>query len=175
MPLQVRLGDHAFDLDPVTGGLRLDGLPLDARFERLSGNGDAASYLLVLDGHPHVLTLEREPSAGPTGGQRVRVTVQNHVIEATVRDETALLLERFGMEAGAGAAQREVHAPMPGLVLQVLVGPGDVVEEGQGLVVLEAMKMENELRAPAAGTVAAVHVAPGVAVGKNELLVEMEG
>src|SRR5690606_37538113 len=83
--------------------------------------------------------------------------------------------ERFGMDTGASAAQREVRAPMPGLVLQVLVAPGDAVEEGQGLVVLEAMKMENELRAPAAGTVAAVHVAPGVAVGKNALLMEMEG
>src|SRR5690606_12508798 len=114
------------------------------------------------------------PAAGP-GGMQVRVTVQNHVVETTVKDETALLLERFGMESGAGATQREVRAPMPGLVLQVLVAPGDAVEEGQGLVVLEAMKMENELRAAAAGAVAAVHVAPGAAVGKNELLMEIDG
>jgi len=175
MPLQVHLGDHAFDLDPDGGGVRLDGRPHDARFERLGGPAEAPTYLLVLDGRPHVVTLERTPSGNPTGGTQVRATVQNHAVEATVKDETALLLERFGMDTGASAAQREVRAPMPGLVLQVLVAPGDAVEEGQGLVVLEAMKMENELRAPAAGTVAAVHVAPGVAVGKNELLMEMEG
>ena len=63
---------------------------------------------------------------------------------------------------------------MPGLVLRVLVEPGDEVEQGQGVAVLEAMKMENELTAPAAGTVAAVHVAAGDAVAKNELLIEVD-
>jgi pyruvate carboxylase subunit B len=170
MPLQVHLGDRAFELEQTPDGLHLDGAALDARFERLTDR----SYLLVLDGRPHVLTLERAPASGPAGGEPVRVTVRNAVVEATVKDETALLLERFGLEAGGSSAQREVRAPMPGLVLHVLVAPGDAVEEGQGLVVLEAMKMENELRAPAAGTVAAVHAAPGTAVAKNELLVEIE-
>ncbi|HLT46662.1 MAG TPA: biotin/lipoyl-containing protein [Rubricoccaceae bacterium] len=173
MPLQIRLGDRAFDLERTTEGLRLDGRPLDARFERLGGTADAATYLLVLDGRPHVVTLEREAGDGP-GSTRVRATVQNHAVEAQVLDETAQLLERFGFEAGGGAVQREVRAPMPGLVLQVLVAPGDAVAEGQGLVVLEAMKMENELRALAAGTVAAVHVARGAAVGKNALLIEID-
>ena len=174
MPLQVHLGDRAFDLDPDGEDVRLDGHPLAARFERPGGTADAPTYLLVLDGRPHVVTLERAPSGSPTGGAKVRVTVQNRAVEATVKDETAQLLERFGMEAGAVTTQREVRAPMPGLVLQVLVAPGDTVEEGQGLVVLEAMKMENELRAPAAGAVAAVHVAPGAAVGKSELLMEID-
>jgi pyruvate carboxylase subunit B len=172
--MQIRLGDHAFDLEQADGP-RLDGLPLSARFERLAGQGDAATYLLVLDGRPHVVTLERAPAGEHAAGERVRVTLRNHVLEATVKDETALLLERFGLAENAGTAQREVRAPMPGLVLRVSVEPGQVVEAGQGLVVLEAMKMENELRAPADGTVAAVHVAPGTAVGKNTLLVELEG
>ena len=172
MSLQIHLADASYDLD-VGDGVRLDDLPLDVRAERLGGTDAAPTYLLVLDGRPHVLTLERDASEA-AGGASVRVTVQNHVVEATVKDETAQLLERFGMDAGAGAAQREVRAPMPGLVLQVLVAPGDAVEEGQGLVVLEAMKMENELRAATAGTVAAVHAAPGDAVGKSDLLVEME-
>ena len=169
MSLQVHVGDRLFDLDAASDGLRLDGLPLDARFERLSDR----TYLLVLDGQPHVLTLERTPATAAASGERVRVTVQNRVLEATVKDETALLLDQLGFE-GDDTAQREVRAPMPGLVLQVLVTPGQVVEEGQGLVVLEAMKMENELRAPTAGTVATLHAAPGTAVAKGELLVEIE-
>ncbi|MGB3542441.1 biotin/lipoyl-containing protein, partial [Rubrivirga sp.] len=60
------------------------------------------------------------------------------------------------------------------LVLRVLVEAGDPVEAGQGVVVLEAMKMENELSAPAAGTVAAVRVEAGDAVGKNDVLIEVD-
>jgi pyruvate carboxylase subunit B len=62
---------------------------------------------------------------------------------------------------------------MPGLVVRVHVQEGDEVQAGQGLVVMEAMKMENELRAAAAGTVKRVHVAPGKAVEKGAILVEL--
>ena len=84
------------------------------------------------------------------------------------------LLERYGMSNGADAAERTVRAPMPGLVVRVLVEKGEAVEAGQDVVVLEAMKMENVLRAPAAGTVGAVHVAAGTAVGKSDLLLEID-
>jgi pyruvate carboxylase subunit B len=62
---------------------------------------------------------------------------------------------------------------MPGLVVKVLVEPGQTVAPGQSLVVLEAMKMENELKAPGAAIVAAVAVKPGEAVDKGQTLVEM--
>jgi pyruvate carboxylase subunit B len=65
-------------------------------------------------------------------------------------------------------------APMPGLVVRVNVKAGDTVEAGQGLIVMEAMKMENELRAHGAGVVKAVRVAPGDAVEKGAVLVEMD-
>jgi pyruvate carboxylase subunit B len=61
---------------------------------------------------------------------------------------------------------------MPGLVVRVLAERGQLVEPGQGLIVLEAMKMENELRAVAAGTVAAVPVSAGQAVEKGQVLME---
>jgi pyruvate carboxylase subunit B len=62
---------------------------------------------------------------------------------------------------------------MPGLIVRVLVGPGDTVTEGQGLVVMEAMKMENELRSPSAGTVRSVAATPGTAVEKGAVLIEL--
>jgi pyruvate carboxylase subunit B len=63
---------------------------------------------------------------------------------------------------------------MPGLIVRVLVQPGDVVQAGQGVIVIEAMKMENELRASSAGVVRAVSVAAGSAVEKGAVLVEFE-
>lgn len=67
-----------------------------------------------------------------------------------------------------------IVAPMPGRIVKVLVGPGEAVAARQGVVVVEAMKMENELRAPAAGTVREVHVAAGTAVEKGARLVTLE-
>ena len=84
----------------------------------------------------------------------------------TIRDLTA------AQSGPAGPAP--LVAPMPGLIVRVSVEPGDIVAPGQGLVVMEAMKMENELRAAGAGRVWAVHAKPGEAVNKGALLVELE-
>ena len=66
-----------------------------------------------------------------------------------------------------------VKAPIPGLITRVMVTPGQQVEIGQPLLVLEAMKMENEIRAPRAGTVSALHVNPGQGVSRSEVLAEI--
>ena len=81
--------------------------------------------------------------------------------------------------AAGGAADNtsgpaSIAAPMPGRVVKVLVSPGDVVAARQGLIVIEAMKMENELRAPRAGTVKAVTVAPGATVEAGTVVVVIE-
>jgi pyruvate carboxylase subunit B len=158
------VGETAFDIDFRDGEVLLDGEPVDYTFEAVS-NG---YYMLLLDGKTYPVVIEPLPQ------DRVRVTLRGQQIDVQVKDQRALLLERFGLEDADAAAQREVHAPMPGLVLRVLVEPGQSVEAGDGLVVLEAMKMENELRAQAPGTIGAIHVTPGDAVSKNALLLEFE-
>ena len=91
-----------------------------------------------------------------------------------ILDERAKLLEKMGMSVKAGAASGDINAPMPGKVLQVLVKEGESVEEGQPLVVLEAMKRENVIKAAANGTVTVVQAAEGQAVEKGALLVRFE-
>jgi biotin carboxyl carrier protein len=77
--------------------------------------------------------------------------------------------------AGAGTeGPRPVKAPMPGRVVRLLVVVGDEVEEGQGAVVIEAMKMQNELKSPKAGRVVRVGVAVGDTVGSGDVLVVVE-
>ncbi len=158
------VGERRFDLRLDKGRLFVDDEPADYAFEHVA----EGYYALRLDGRSLPVTVEPQP------GGTLRVTIRNRATTVRVQDETDLLLERFGLEEEAGAGARAVHAPMPGLVLRVLVEPGRHVAEGDGLLVLEAMKMENELRASAAGTVKAVHAATGEAVGKNALLIEME-
>lgn len=81
---------------------------------------------------------------------------------------------RGGQRSAGGAGQQRVKAPMPGRVLRVLVKPGDEVAHRQGLVVVEAMKMENELTAPRAGKVIEVSVTEGMSVEAGRLLVVIE-
>jgi biotin carboxyl carrier protein len=82
------------------------------------------------------------------------------------------------LQAGSGAVanhgRQEVAASMPGKVIRVLVAAGDQVEQGQGLVVVEAMKMQNEMKSPKAGKVAEVRARPDATVGAGEVLVVVE-
>ena len=94
--------------------------------------------------------------------------------EVRVMNERAKLLEKMGMSVTACAASGDVKAPMPGKVLQVLVQTGANVEEGQPLLVLEAMKMENMIKAVASGVVSEVPISEGQAVEKGALLVGFE-
>ena len=167
MALDLRTGDQSLTLALTDGGPTADGAPLDVRRSHLrTAASGPETTLLVVDGTPRVATVERVD-----GG--ARVWVDGTPVEVEVRTEADQLLERFGLDTAAGAAEREVRAPMPGLVLRVLAEVGQEVAAGAGLVVLEAMKMENELTAPTDGTVAALHAAPGDAVSKNDLLVEI--
>ena len=98
------------------------------------------------------------------------VHVDGHVVPVTVRVPGRGRSGTHRDDQG-GTGPVSIVAPMPGRVVKVLVAPGDVVLAHQGLVVVEAMKMENELRAPRAGTVADVRVREGAPVEANAVLV----
>lgn len=89
-------------------------------------------------------------------------------------DERTRAIRDLSAAQQGPAGPAPVVAPMPGLIVRVQVAVGDRVLAGQGVVVMEAMKMENELRAPAAGVVRLVHAVPGTAVEKGTRLIEFE-
>jgi pyruvate carboxylase subunit B len=103
-----------------------------------------------------------------------KLLVDGVTAEVTVLDERTRHVRSLTGGGAVRSGPPTLKAPMPGLVLRVLVSPGEAVVPGQGLVVLEAMKMENELRATAAGRVKSVLVAAGEAVDKGKLLLEFE-
>jgi pyruvate carboxylase subunit B len=110
------------------------------------------------------------------GGSRGRYTIWvdgfRHEVEAL--DERMRAIRELAGAAAGPTGPAPLVAPMPGMIVRVNVQVGDRVQPGQGLVVMEAMKMENELRAQAAATVKAVLAQPGFAVEKGALLVELE-
>lgn len=91
-----------------------------------------------------------------------------------LRDEVDQLVDALGFATAAAQTSKDVFAPMPGLVLDVMVAPGDAVTAGMPLIILEAMKMENVLKAEGDGTVKEVSVAKGEAVEKKQLLIQID-
>ena len=156
------VGDRTFDLSFEDDQVLVNGEAKPYSFEVLR-DGHAS---LIVDGTSLPVSVEA------VGEGRMRVTIAGRRTEVEVKDERDLLVDKFGLgedEAGGGA----VRAPMPGLVLEVLVEEGETVEAEQGLLVLEAMKMENELTAPSGGVVEAIHVETGASVDKEALLIEI--
>jgi biotin carboxyl carrier protein len=102
------------------------------------------------------------------------VLLNGRQYDVVIQSERDLLLRKYATAGQQGITRSEIRAPMPALVVGVEVAVGDTVEEGQGLIVLEAMKMENELRAHRAGTVKEIHTAKGKTVEKNEILIILE-
>lgn len=102
------------------------------------------------------------------------VSVNSNHYEVKIGTPLDKLIETMGLSTGASTAVNDIKAPMPGLILDVSVKAGDIVKEGDSLLVLEAMKMENALTAPRDGVVKAVSIKKGDTVDKGQLLIEME-
>jgi biotin carboxyl carrier protein len=106
-----------------------------------------------------------------TRGEEYAVTVDGRTHRLRLLDERRARRQAAG---GGKEGGREVRSAMPGKVVAVLVAPGATVERGQGILVVEAMKMENEIAAPRSGTVSEILVKPGQAVEAGELLARID-
>ena len=93
---------------------------------------------------------------------------------AQVEDQFDLLLKQLGMDAAAGTKIKEIKAPMPGLVLKIMVTEGAEVKKGDSLLVLEAMKMENILKSTTDGVIKKINVAQGDKIEKNTVLLQFQ-
>jgi len=109
---------------------------------------------------------------GATRGQYA-LSLGAHRFEVEALDTRARAIRDLTAATSANAGPAPLVAPMPGMIVRVSVAVGDVVVAGQGLIAMEAMKMENELRAAGPGTVTAVRVVPGTAVQKGAVLIEL--
>lgn len=107
-------------------------------------------------------------------GNTVSFQHKGHFYQYTVKDEMAILMEKMGFKDSSASSAGSIVAPMPGKIVKLLIEVGDVVQPGQPVVILEAMKMENELKTTLGGTVKNIIVQPGQSVEKNELLLEIE-
>ena len=166
MRYRVRVGDADVDVDRDGDVVIVNGVSSAVRLSDVEGT---PVRMVTIGDEVHRVVARRGPARG-----RYTLWLDGFRYEVEALDERARAIRDL---AGAGqgtSGPAPLIAPMPGMIVRVAVQVGDTVQPGQGLVVMEAMKMENELRATTAGTVTSVLATPGTAVEKGAVLLELE-
>ena len=136
-----------------------DVLRLDNRFYHILTNGKGYSI--------EVAAIDRT-------AKTMTIKVNGHAYEIAVKDKFDALMEQMGFGKDALSKAADLKAPMPGLVIDVRVQPGDTVKKGDPVIVLEAMKMENVLKSPGDGKVKSGAATKGMSVEKGFILISFE-
>jgi len=162
----VRIGEEEHEVVLDAEGVHLDGEDIAAQVASIEGT---PVRMVTIGDEVHRVVVRPGSSRG-----HYTLWLDGYRFDVEALDErTRAINERSGASAKA-LGPAPVVAPMPGLIVRINAAVGDDVGAGQGLVVMEAMKMENELRAQAAGKVKSILVTPGTAVEKGTLLIELE-
>ena len=142
----------------------------------LNGKEFKADIIKVRDGVYHLLkdnvSYNLEVVKHMPEEKKLFVKINNTTYTNDIKDKYDDLLHSLGLDALASKKVNDIKAPMPGMVLNVLVTEGQEVKKGDGLIVLEAMKMENILKSPTDGVIKKIAITKGVAVEKNQLLIQ---
>ena len=162
----VRVGETELEVSLEGDRIYVDGQTVTARISDVEGT---PVRMLTVGDEVHRIVVR------PTGARgRYAIWVDGFRHEVEALDERMRAIRELAGAAAGPIGPAPLLAPMPGMIVRVNVQAGDQVVPGQGLVVIEAMKMENELRAASAARVKSVLAQPGSAVEKGALLVELE-
>jgi biotin carboxyl carrier protein len=162
--LRIQLNQQEYIFDKKQGTVSLDGIPLNADVVKIDKD---KFHVLINNQSYNIELLSKDEFAK---NQTILVNGQKQTVE--IRDKYDDLLKQLGMDKLMGNKINLLKAPMPGLVLKVLVSEGQTIKKGDGLLILEAMKMENVIKASADGTVKKIHIEEKNVVDKNQKMIE---
>lgn len=168
MKLHATIADSQADIQIRDDGSRVFAEIHDRRYELDAHECGAGSFLLLVNGHVFDCRVEGRPESG----KRIDVVVGTAQYSVTLTDPKRLR-SAAGI-VGHGDDLARIVAPMPGKVVRVLVAVGDRVNAGAGIVIVEAMKMQNEMKTPKAGKVAALNAELGATVNAGDVLAVVE-
>lgn len=153
---------NTYDVNVEANAISLNNEKKDISFAALSDN----KYHVLMNNKSYNVEIISINTESKTASLKVN----NRVYECEIKDQFDDLLKSLGLDNLNTKKLNDIKAPMPGLVLKVLVEEGQEFKKGDNLLVLEAMKMENILKAPADGKVKSIKIKPGDKVEKNEIL-----
>lgn len=150
----------------------------DYEFKLDASDVSKADIIKISKSKEHVLfdnkSIITETIASDFNSKSYKVKVNNNTYNIQINNDLDLLIKDMGFEVGASKLVNEIKAPMPGLILDIIVKAGQEVKENDSLLILEAMKMENIITSPRYGKIKSISITKGRAVEKNELLIEFE-
>ncbi|MCC6684237.1 MAG: acetyl-CoA carboxylase biotin carboxyl carrier protein subunit [Bacteroidia bacterium] len=159
------INGKTFEIEQKQGQFTLNGQPVLMDWKPLREN----VYHLILNHQSYTIELLEADAALKT----LALMVNGRKTEVQLKDAFDQLLSQLGFDLAAANKVNDVKAPMPGLVLNIFVEPGQAIKKGDSLLVLEAMKMENVLKSPGDGTVTKVMVKAKDKVEKNQVLLHL--
>lgn len=141
----------------------------------LDGKTISPDVVSIKDGLFHVISDNKSYNAEilkhDPAEKTFHIKVNNNIYKVQVKDKFDVLLKELGLDVSNSRKITDLKAPMPGLVVEVAVEEGQLVKQGDKIIVLEAMKMENILKAPSDVTIKKINVKKGSTVEKNEVLI----
>lgn len=162
---KAQIGEKTFEIDQEQDDFTLNGHPFNFDLAK-SGNGELHFLVNNKSYQTKVISINKDEKT-------VDLKVNNTPYTVSVKDNLDLLLAKLGMESVGQVGASDVKAPMPGLILDVLVSEGQEVKKGDHLLILEAMKMENVIKSPADGVVNGLHATKGDSVEKGKILLSL--
>lgn len=150
----------------------------DFNFSFLPEDINRADIIRQPDGGYHIIHQGRSVLVhlleADKAGKKLKMEVEGESYYVDIRDELDQMLDKLGFSAVSARQVREIKAPMPGLVLDIHVTVGQDVAEGDKILILEAMKMENSILVHTNARIKTIHINKGQAVEKGQVLVELE-
>ena len=150
----------------------------ESEFSFTNAQADAADLVKKSPGEFNLLHNQRSVNAkildADIAAKKITVEVEGEGFVVEIKDELDQVLDKMGFGLAASKQIKEIKAPMPGLVLQIAVSEGQEIKDGEKILILEAMKMENSIMIHANATIKRIAVVAGQAVEKGQVLVELE-
>lgn len=150
----------------------------ESEFEAEQLNISENDLIQIDDKEYHLLlgdsSIEAKCVYADLDNQEVHLRIEGILYKVKLKNRLDTLVQNLGFNLQKESKEKDVKAPMPGLVLKMLVEVGQSVEKDQDLLILEAMKMENIIQAPKSGVIESIPVKDGDAVEKNQVLISYE-
>jgi biotin carboxyl carrier protein len=160
--IEVKVNDiHTFSIEQQSDKFLVNGVLHAAQIH----NSDGKNFKVIFNNRCYLanVTLENDQL-------RIKINQNTYLLE--IKDENELMLEKLGLESRVTKRTDEIKAPMPGMIVDVLVSKGDVVKSGQPLLVLKAMKMENIIKSPHDGVVHEIFIKKDQIIEKDAVMLQ---